>query len=727
MSYIIKNTSGLVNTRVTDLGRRRISQGNFNIAYFQIGDSEVNYQILPVNSIVNNNILMPAFNAQNNVPRQSNKQNIKYPFLVSQGSSNTYGIPYLDSVTDSVYNTATPRGFFATGSTGITQFDVQISSAYTITSNFYIQMSGLTGQTGVTLTSGFCSTTTGTPKVNHFITIYYDKTGSCSGITTSPILTYKIQSVTQVGNDYFVGLDRNVPNFSAYSFSAETARAHIYPSGMTELYDTITPQSYWQIDTLNFETPCDVIDRENTLIWNMNIPWTETPAGVFTSTYEGYLQYNSLTYNGTKELLGYQENSGQTDTDGVYYYNSFDEKITLSPSDQKAIAIIHFTNNDIDFVYGEKFATQPYDASNPIGSARNFKLSLPTIMWHKTTGSTIGVNFYIDPPNYPNYFNSGPYYIKSKVNTDMNDPGIRYYHLWDNNPDSNNNLNRVGKVFPDQEIIIIDDEELVAAMSYKSNRNWTLPAPKLSLVTPNFCTNNGISSGIMTQSSDTMWVTYRFDSNDFTESLHCNYYQKIKGPNPDCTNSTQNVALRFGKEFPFLRTGDTSGYTANNFKVLCQKVTGDQRPNPAGWIMIDFTSQLTSSMVNGFITENGLTGNTFEITLSGYTNGTPYDLSGYINLPKNGETQIMNFGEEFYFYGNLNTDITATIYEMKYLITLNRNQFLNTTNPTWTSGTTSYVSEIGLYNEQKELMIISKLQSPEIRRGIQQFVVKLDF
>ena len=43
MSYINKTTDGLVNTILTDAGRRRLSQGNFNISYFQIGDSEVCY------------------------------------------------------------------------------------------------------------------------------------------------------------------------------------------------------------------------------------------------------------------------------------------------------------------------------------------------------------------------------------------------------------------------------------------------------------------------------------------------------------------------------------------------------------------------------------------------------------------------------------------------------------------------------------------------------------
>ena len=104
-----------------------------------------------------------------------------------------------------------------------------------------------------------------------------------------------------------------------------------------------------------------------------------------------------------------------------------------------------------------------------------------------------------------------------------------------------------------------------------------------------------------------------------------------------------------------------------------------------------------------------------------------WNLGPILNLPLNGETNKLNFGDEYFFYGNLATDISATIYEMRYLINLGRNQFTNTSNPTWTSDTTSYITEIGLYNSSKDLMVVSKLQSPEIRQGIQQFVVKLDF
>ena len=461
----------------------------------------------------------------------------------------------------------------------------------------------------------------------------------------------------------------------------------------------------------------------------MNIPWSENPAGLYPSTYESYANYGSVSYIGTKEYLGYQEPSGQTDTSKVYFYNSFDEEIVVTPKEQKAIAIIHYTNQDIDNVYGEKFATQPYDPQNPtddIGLARHFKLTMPTLMWHKSTGTTIGQTFWIDPPGYDL---CTPYYIKSTENLDMNDPGIRYYHLWDTNPDSNGNLNRIGKVFPDQEIIVVDDEEVIAAMSYKANRNWTLPAPKLSLLTPNVCSSDSVvQSGVMTSPTQRMWVTYRFDTNTgATSSLHCNYYTSVQPINA-VTANTQNVAVRFGNEFTFMSQQQFSGYSATSMKLLCQIVTGDTRPSPTAWREIDVTTAMTLS--NGYITMNGITGTTFQITTDNYyptTGVTYYNLGPILDLPENGQTKQLNFGDEFYFYGNLETDITATIYEMKYLVNLGRNQFTNTSNPTWSKGTKSYVTEIGLYDSNKDLIVISKLQSPELRQGIQQYVVKLDF
>ena len=734
MAYIIKNTSGLINTWITDVGRRNISQGNFSISYFQIGDSEVSYNAVANYNQTNNDILMPAFNAQNDTGSpQSNKQNIKYPYYVQGGDGGTYGIPFLDNKIQPVYNSAGPKGFFVTGGTQ-GSWTAQTSSAYTVTSNYQVDMTTLTGQTtiDIQLDPAFCAITSGTPSINDYVTLILDGNGGCGDFGTYPILTYRIQNIdpstgTTGTTSFTLTLDRSVPDYTSIALSGNMARALIYPSGMTQLYDTITPAPYWQTDTLNFESPCDVSNRENTVIWNMNIPWSVNPAGLFSSQYEGYGDYGSVTYLGTKEYLGYQEPTGQTDTSRVYYYNSFDEEIVVTPQAQKAIAIIHYTNQDIDNVYGEKFSTIPYDPQNPnddTGLARHFKLTLPTLMWHKSTGATIGQTFYIDPEGYDL---CKPYYIKSTENVDMNDPGIRYFHLWDTNPDTNGNLNRVGKVFPDQEIVVIDDEEIIAAMSYKANRNWTLTAPKLSLISPNTCNTGQDSEGILTNDTQRMWVSYRLDSTGFTDSLHCNYYSVITGPGTGCTIDSQNVAVRFGNEFPFLTEGALSGYSANSFKVLCQLVSGTTQPTPSEWREIDFTSEISGTSINGYLSVSGLTGTTFQITNDLYNNASTYNLANYIDIPQNGYPEIMNFGDEFYFYGNLETDISATIYEMRYLINLGRNQFTNTSNPTWTSGTTSYVTEIGLYDSNYDLIVVSKLQSPELRQGIQQYVVKLDF
>jgi len=194
----------------------------------------------------------------------------------------------------------------------------------------------------------------------------------------------------------------------------------------------------------------------------------------------------------------------------------------------------------------------------------------------------------------------------------------------------------------------------------------------------------------------------------------------------------RNVFLKFGNEFKFLNSQNTtipSGYTANQMKVLVQKVSsGTTRPLPQQWREIDVMSQLSASSVNGKITLSGMTGTTFQITKDMYDNASTYNLANYINIPTLNQSGVtFNFGGEYYFYGTVETDIQATIYEMRYLCNLNSSQFQYSSNPTWTSGTTSYVTEIGLFDTDKDLLVISKLQSPVQRMGVQQFLVKFDF
>ena len=827
MGYIIKNTSGLINTRLTDTARLKISQGTFNIAYFQIGDSEVSYNTLPINtySQFNTFILEPSFGAQNSagVP-QSNKENIKYPLYVDGTTGNTYGIPFMDSSISPVFNRAATRGFFTSTTVNeITTWSALTNSDYVINSNYTIQMNTLNGSNQLTLTFDPCDTNVVRGfAIGDFVTIIYDGEGSntcsCPSVTPSPtptisvtpsvtaspfatptpsptdpclsptptptpsatfcptptpsnacppppkgvctvklsscypVLTYRIVDICL----NTITLDRNTPDYTFLSNDCY-GRVLVYPPNMTTIYDTITPSPHWNDNVINFESVC-YTDQFDVKIWNMNIPWSESPAGLDSGLYKDYTQFGSIGYLGSKEYFGYTSSSGQTFTDNVSFRNSFGDLVTTTPEEQKAIAIIHYTNQTVDLFYGEKFALQPFDDDfdDTTGQARNFKLHLPWLMWHKNPECCFGETFYVDPPNFEGFSLFSVQYMKSDKNSDMNNPGLRYYNLWDTHA---NTVfpSRIGKVFPDSKIIIIDDEEIVAAMSYKSNRNWTLTAPKLSLITPNTCGDLTTTiDGILSANTEYLYVTYRFSNSlSFTNSLHSNYYVKIAGPNIGCNpENSQNVGVRFGGEFgclnfhgtpittttttiPYITTTttlcpnvcpDNKGFFAEDFQIICQKVVGNGRPEPSEWKIIDFTQQLEPTKINGQITQDGLTGNTFVITQDLYDNAPIYDLNDYISLtPQGFSGSQLNFGDEYYFYGNLETDIQATIYEMRYKINLSDVEFLTSSNPTWTPNTKPFMTEVGLYDSDKNLMIISKLQSPIMRQGIQQLLVKFDF
>jgi hypothetical protein len=764
MGYILKNTSGLVNTIFTDAARQKLSQGKFNVSYFQVGDSEVLYNTLPTTYPQSNTmILKPGFNAQNSSGTpESNKQNVKYPYYVDGNGGNTYGVPYMDSVVSPIYNTAAIRGFFS-GDTSIlpTTWSAFTGNDYVISSNYKVDMSEFVGTNSVPVISSVCNENELlVPISGDVVTIYYDalgddncncttsETAALSGCVMSmsscySVLTYR---VVDFCNDVLT-LDRPTPDFSNITFSNQYARILFYPKTMTEIYDSITPLNHYSDDVINFESVCNQ-DEFDVKIWNMNIPWSENLAGLDSAVYKDYTQFGSVNYLGSKEYLGYMSNSGQTffisnslsaETTDTYYYNSFDEVVKVEPEEQKAIAIIHYTNQTIDLFYGEKFAFEPYDPLAPYdttGQARNFRLHIPWLMWHKNPECCNGETFWVDPPGFDDLPNDDylfkVHYLQSTKNEDMNSPGLRYYNLWDTNPTVSGYPSRIGKVFPDDKIIVIDDEEIIAAMSYKSNRNWTLPATKLFLSTPNTCNTIGSSEGVLTSSNETMFVTYRFtNTSAFTNSLHCNYYSKITGPNDCNPSNSENVGVRFGGNLSCLGLYNDSynqGFFAEKIEILCQKVVTGSRPNSDDWRIIDMTDQISGSTIDNYITENALTGNTFVITKDLYDNAPIYDLNDYVTLTPEGDTSVqLNFGDEYYFYGSLETDIQATIYEMRYKVNLSNTEFLTSTNPTWNTTTKPYITEIGLYDDEKNLMLISKLQSPVLRQGIQQFFIKFDF
>ena len=172
------------------------------------------------------------------------------------------------------------------------------------------------------------------------------------------------------------------------------------------------------------------------------------------------------------------------------------------------------------------------------------------------------------------------------------------------------------------------------------------------------------------------------------------------------------------------------GFFAEKIEIICQKVTTGNRPESDKWRIIDMTDVLSANTINGYITQDAITGSTFVITKELYDAAASptYDLGDYLDITEEGETGLqLNFGDEYYFYGALETDIQATIYEMVYKLNLSNTEFQTSSNPTWNTTTKTYITELGLYDSDKNLMIVSKLQSPVLRQGIQQFLIKFDF
>jgi len=718
MGYIIKDTQGLVVTRLTDVGRRKISQGNFNISYFQVGDSEINYTAIEDYNIGDFNILEPAFNAQNNVGvPQSTKNNVKYPFFLQDSSNVNYGIPFQASAVYEVYQTAAPAGPFVTGDSC---YHPAVTNLYVVNSQYVSNTSSFNGQNTISITSRPCiNSATDTPQRGDFVAIYMMPTNVDGSLcdcfdTCHPALVYKVVNFAGAS----VTLDRPVPNLAALGYGG-IARLFFYPSSM-EGYDLPTPQNYWSNSVINFQSVCTP-ESGFVTVWNMNIPWSETPAGLtnFNGTYQ---DFESRNYLGTKEYYGYESSTGQTDTSATTYYNSFGNQIIVTPEDQKVIAIVHYTNNTIVNFFGEKFATEAFDPDNEgaTGQARNFIVALPWLMWHKNPDCCGGTVFYIDPPGFDGLDLLTPYYIQSTRNNDMNNPGIRYYHLYDTNANPDGRPSRVGKVFPDDKIIVFDDEEIVATMTYVANRNYTLPAPQLDIIIPGTC--GGDPEGILDDETQCLWVTYGF-AGDWT-GMHCNYYQKICGIS--ATTPTQyNVVLSFGGDFNCMTQGDISGFSADEFFILAQLTPSDTlRPDHTQWRQIDFTSQVSSG---GYIDPADMVNSTFIISQTNYDSAPTYDINNYLDVAAPDDNTSVTFGGEYLFNGEIQTDIEATIYEMRYLVNLPNNQFVRSTNPTWSSEISPYMSEVGLYDADKNLMVLAKFQSPQVREGIQQVVVKLDF
>ena len=370
-------------------------------------------------------------------------------------------------------------------------------------------------------------------------------------------------------------------------------------------------------------------------------------------------------------------------------------------------------------------------------------MHIPDIMWHKTNadvgkGVIQGVTLYdkagiteIDPAN------NAPYrMLKDSTST--------------------NGLT-VGRVYHTLKMVVITDSELLTAMTYKSNRVFTLPRPNLTLTTvPKFPLTTSDATGLCV-SGRSYYVTYNIESDASTsgvsfgypQTLPCSYVEKIEGEF-DTDGNPSYLTVNFPpSSFPFMRSSadmepggsfSGTGWNANKVQLMVNEVWNVDNKDfdtiPVdGWVLLSSGS-----------TGNGVyTGDTSDLTidplklqafqftvsredyLSGTTYTLPSDFTSNIDVANSGLT----FGNESFFYGSIKTGIRATSFKTSITILADNTRFNSSQNQTYNSvlDEDTYITEIGVFNQDNELVAVGKPTFP-LKKSDGRFLafkLELDF
>ena len=672
MSYIDKNSNIVISARMTNEGRKLLSLGLLTFDTFRLGDSEIDYKTLgPSYDITLENIIRAkAYNPD-----------LKTPLLPTANASNTYlSIPALSPVILETLTNAPKIGFFEYGTGTTIEY-----TAYTDTICHVLQADAIipiSGTTGGTLVSVYQAPTYGTntyePQIGDLMLVKMTNdelsTPQNQAVvelnTPVPYLWYQVQSVTGSlsANNLQVEVDRDFADFPSYAGS-NYCWATFYPLG------TGTSKDYLFSDGGFYSGGC---------VWNMNNVWTYPIPGVNPATHETFDSYGSESYVGTKEYFGY--------TSEIPLVFTGNPACHLVPS----ISLIHYTNketceNQSELKYGQKFYIDTTIPESP-------KLIMPTLMWHKNyTGTTIGQVFSGSGViQYVTLSGSTVY----PTNPTGNEKNVYYYSLVDNVGTV------VGRIYPELHMFNIDDQELVAALSYKSNRNWTLPTVNTQL--------GNLVDGVL-DGTEVLYLTYLLESTSgYTTGLHCQNIVCVTTEDCDCNpidSKTVNVTLP--NQFPYMNVSGGTGWYSDKFYILAQKQPLGTYPDPTQWRLMDYTSDIVGHTVGNRIDPNNLVTSVYEITNTDYLSGTTYDLSNFIKIPQTAESNYLQFGDERYFFGNVEAVAATYKYRTKFVFTVSPTMFNWSINPSWpTSGQRVHISEVGIYDVNQTLVAIGKMNLP---------------
>lgn len=441
----------------------------------------------------------------------------------------------------------------------------------------------------------------------------------------------------------------------------------------------------------------------NTSVWNMNIVRTSSEIGT-DSTISGYTTYGSIEFAGTKAYLGFS-------------------------SDTRDVGIIHYTNEFTGNTYAEQLIEGTVE------------LEIPNIMWHGTTADagkamTLGMTLYDV---------AGDSIFDGASNTSYKD-------LRDGTSTGNK---IVGRVYHKLKMFVITDPELLNALTYKSNRSYTLPEPEVRFTSsPKYPLSTSEANGLV-KSGKTYFVTYEVDSErtyssgvtyGYPKPIHSNYIQQIAGET-DRNGEEQYLVLDFPRNsFPYMRSSEGmttysgTGWNANSVQVLIKETDEslgyDIGSVPSdGWVRISSGSSgngiYTGETADNTIDPLKIQGYQFVVSQEDYNSGTTFTLSSGFTQNNNIANSGLTFGNESFFFGNVSAGIKATAFKTIITVLADNTRFNSSNNPTFAplEDQSVYITEVGIFNENNDLVATGKPTYP-LRKDNGRFLgvqLELDF
>lgn len=323
-------------------------------------------------------------------------------------------------------------------------------------------------------------------------------------------------------------------------------------------------------------------------------------------------------------------------------------------------------------------------------------ISLPTIMFHDSRET--GLKLY-------DYYGST-----------MLDPvsGQRYRHLR-NGTLSTSTI--VGRIFYDLKIAIIDDPDINQALEASAYGSFTLPPPVISQTE---------TSGGWVKTGITYFVTYDYnisansalaDINTFGEGA---WYGRYPCANYAIfTPTVNNAKIRLYAPNAYWEVDDASqdyGIARNSNGGIVYIATGSN----------ETTLTLSSWKSSGidYLSRTFSAGTELDQTYTGDMSTIVWGQAA-TTLVNKGISEYTPGDQEFIF-GYMSGTFESSIYKLGATCVAKNNEFNSSQNPTHIEGNSVYITEVGAYNENNELLMYGKLNRPLEKNDQKYIVVKLE-